>query len=203
MENMWEYIFEKELNLDPKNMNILLTDSPLNLKENKQQLAEIMFEKFRVESLSIVNTAVLSLFSTGKTSGIVVEAGEGVSYTVPVFEGYALPHAIHKIDIAGQDITNQLINHLKADGVPVTHSHFEYVREMKEQMCSVATRGSKQRRSCSTLNCVGLRMKDWPILHSEALRSATQTLGSISITTLCSQEALLCCQASMTGSITK
>ena len=98
---MWEYIFEKELNLDPKNINILLTDSPLNLKENKQQLAEIMFEKFRVESLSIINTAVLSLFSTGKTSGIVVESGEGVSYTVPVFEGYALPHAVHKLDIAG------------------------------------------------------------------------------------------------------
>ena len=101
MENMWEYLFEKELNLDPKNMNILLTDSPLNLKENKQQIAEIMFEKFRVESLSLINTAVLSLFSTGKTSGIVVEVGEGVSYTVPVFEGYALPHAIHKLDIAG------------------------------------------------------------------------------------------------------
>lgn len=60
-----------------------------------------MFNKFRVESLSLINTAVLSLFSTGKTSGIVVECGEGVSYTVPVFEGYALPHAIHKLDIAG------------------------------------------------------------------------------------------------------
>lgn len=60
-----------------------------------------MFEKFRVESLALMNTAVLSLFSTGKTSGIVVESGEAVSYTVPVFEGYALPHAIHKLDIAG------------------------------------------------------------------------------------------------------
>ena len=101
MENMWEYLFEKELNLDPKNMSVLLTDSPFNSKENKQRIAEIMFEKYRVEELSIMNTAVLSLFSTGKTSGIVVESGEGVSYTVPVFEGYALPHAIHKLDIAG------------------------------------------------------------------------------------------------------
>jgi actin-related protein len=68
-----------------------------------------MFETFKVESLAIINTAVLSLFSTGKTTGIVAECGEGVSYTVPVFEGYALPHAVHKLDIAGSDITNELI----------------------------------------------------------------------------------------------
>ena len=101
METIWEHIFDKELNLDPKNMDILLTDSPMNTKESKQQIAQIMFEKFKVESLAIINTSVLSLFSTGKTSGIVVECGEGVSYTVPIFEGYALPHAIHKLDIAG------------------------------------------------------------------------------------------------------
>ena len=53
-----------------------------------------MFEKFKVDSLCLINTAVLSLFSTGKTSGVVVECGEGVSYTVPIFEGYALPHAV-------------------------------------------------------------------------------------------------------------
>jgi len=97
-----------------------------------------MFEKFKVESLAIINTAALSLFSTGKTSGIVVECGEGVSCAVPVFEGYVLPHAIHKLDIAGQDITNELTRQLKMDNVPVSDEHYEYVREMKEQMCSMA-----------------------------------------------------------------
>jgi len=86
-------------------MNILLTDSPCNRKENKQMIAEILFNKFQVESLTIMNTSVLSLFSTGKTSGLVVECGEGCSYSVPVFEGYALPHAVNKIDLAGKDIT--------------------------------------------------------------------------------------------------
>lgn len=97
-----------------------------------------MFETFKVESLAIMNTAVLSLFSTGKTTGIVAECGEGVSYTVPIFEGYALPHAIHSLEVAGQDVTNELIRQLKADNVPINENHFEYVREMKEQMCSVA-----------------------------------------------------------------
>jgi actin len=56
-------------------------------------MAEIMFEKLRVKSLAIMNSASLSMYSTGKVSGIVAEVGEGISYTVPVFEGYALPHA--------------------------------------------------------------------------------------------------------------
>jgi actin-related protein len=97
-----------------------------------------MFEHFRVESLAILNTSVLSLFSTGKTTGMVVECGEGVSYTVPVFEGYAMPHAIHKLEIAGQDVTNELIRQLNEEKVIINKDHFEYVRDMKEQMCAVA-----------------------------------------------------------------
>ena len=92
-----------------------------------------MFEKFKVESLAIMNTAVLSLFSTGKTTGIVAECGEGVSYTVPIFEGYALPHAIHKLDIAGEDVTRSLINQIRGDNVAsISEEHYEYIRELKE-----------------------------------------------------------------------
>jgi len=68
-----------------------------------------MFEKFKIASFSLQNTAVLSLFSTGTTTGLVTECGQGLSYAVPVFEGYALPHAIHRMDIAGQDITEKLM----------------------------------------------------------------------------------------------
>jgi|TARA_B100000780_G_C20898795_1_gene357711 actin len=56
-------------------------------------MAEILFETFKVKSLAIMNTAALSMYSTGKVSGLIVESGEGLSYTVPIFEGYALPHA--------------------------------------------------------------------------------------------------------------
>jgi len=107
MQYMWGHIFD-ELNLESKNVNVLLTDSPFNPKENRQKLAEIMFEEFKVKSLAIMNTAALSMYSTGKVSGLVVESGEGISYTVPVFEGYALPHAMIKLDIAGFDVTQQL-----------------------------------------------------------------------------------------------
>ena len=77
------------------------------------------------------------MYSTGKVSGLVVEAGEGISYTVPVFEGYALPHAMLKLDIAGVDVTNQLIEKLEGVDIPV-RGHREHIRALKEQMCSIS-----------------------------------------------------------------
>ena len=97
-----------------------------------------MFEHFKVQSFSLINTAVLSLFSTGKTCGLVAECGEGVTYTVPIFEGYALPHAREQTNVAGQDITQALFKELVSGGAPLTHEHFNIVRQIKEQMCHVA-----------------------------------------------------------------
>lgn len=57
-------------------------------------MTEIMFEKFNVPSFYLSVQAVLSLYSSGRTTGLVLDAGDGVSHTVPIYEGYALPHAI-------------------------------------------------------------------------------------------------------------
>ena len=94
-------------------------------------MAEIMFETFKVKSLAIMNTAALSMYSTGKVSGLVAEVGEGISYTVPIFEGYALPHAMIKLDLAGRDITQQLIEKLEANQIKV-RGHAEHIRGLKE-----------------------------------------------------------------------
>lgn len=109
LEKLLEHIFTVELGVKTTSMNLLMTDAPGNSKENKKQLCDLMFEKFKIASFSLQNTAVLSLFSTGTTTGLVTECGQGLSYAVPVFEGYALPHAIHRTNIAGQDVTAKLM----------------------------------------------------------------------------------------------
>jgi len=78
-----------------------------------------------------MNTAALSMYSTGKVSGLIAESGEALTYTVPIFEGYALPHAQIRLDIAGGDVTDQLVQHLENDNIKVS-GYREHIRGLKE-----------------------------------------------------------------------
>uniref|UniRef100_A0A3P9MWB2 Si:ch211-241j12.3 n=1 Tax=Poecilia reticulata TaxID=8081 RepID=A0A3P9MWB2_POERE len=106
MEKMWQYTFQ-QLCVDPEEHPVLLTEAAMNPLENRRRMVEIMFENFGVPLAYVAMQAVLALYAAGRTTGVVFDSGEGVSHSVPVFEGYSLPHAVQRFPLAGLDVTLQ------------------------------------------------------------------------------------------------
>ncbi|KAL5110256.1 Beta-centractin [Taenia crassiceps] len=140
MEHIWHYIYSKEqMTVSSEEHPVLLTEVPLNPKRNREKMAEMLFETFSVPALYVSMQAVLSLYASGRTTGVVLDSGDGVTHAAPIYEGYALPHSIERTDLAGRDVTRYLRLLLRKEGTDLhTTAEFEIVRQIKERSCFVS-----------------------------------------------------------------
>ena len=141
MENIWNYLFTRELRVDPSEHNVMITEASINPKIKREKMAQIMFETFNVHGLYISKTAPLSLYASGKSTGLSVESGDTITQFVPVFDGHMYSNSSIIMNLGGRDITDNLVDILYYDdGDYLTPSPIkrEIAKEIKEKICYVA-----------------------------------------------------------------
>jgi actin len=109
MEKIWSHVFYNELKVKPENHNVFITESLFNSNKERQEMAEVMFEKFSIFNIHIEPQPVMTLYSTTKTSGLIVESGEGMTQIVPIFEGYLVKNGIRANNLAGNMVTKHFL----------------------------------------------------------------------------------------------
>eukprot|EP00442_Polarella_glacialis_P027799 CAMPEP_0115073584 /NCGR_PEP_ID=MMETSP0227-20121206/14860_1 /TAXON_ID=89957 /ORGANISM="Polarella glacialis, Strain CCMP 1383" /LENGTH=405 /DNA_ID=CAMNT_0002460445 /DNA_START=60 /DNA_END=1277 /DNA_ORIENTATION=- len=139
---LFQHIFYNELRLPPEDHPVLVTEMPLNPKENRERITAIMFEVFEVPAFYLASRPALSLYGSGRTSGLVVQSGSSMTHVVPVREGYILPHAVMQSHLGGQDVTKCLAHALQQRDLAVD---FATLDDAKISFCFVRLDADSER----------------------------------------------------------
>jgi len=139
MEKILHHTFYNEFRVAPEENPVLLMEVPLNPKTNRERITQVMFVIFIVPATYVATQAVLSLYVSGRTTGLVMDCGDGVLLTVPIYERYALPRAILHWDLAGRDLTLYLMKiSSEREYSFTTTEEREIGRGVKENLCYIA-----------------------------------------------------------------
>ncbi|XP_072460529.1 actin-like protein 7A [Notamacropus eugenii] len=138
VQDIWEYLFLHEMKIPTEEHAVLVSDPPLGPYTNREKYAEMLFETFNTPAMHIAYQSRLSMYSYGKTSGLVVEVGHGVSYVVPIFEGYPLPSITGRLDYAGSDLTAYLMTLMNQSGKHFTEDQTNIAEDIKKKHCFMA-----------------------------------------------------------------
>ena len=140
MIKVWNYLYYTELKVDPTEQPVHLAETAKSTKGSREKTMQIMFEDFSVPAFYVSMQSVLSLFSSGKTLGLILDSGDGITSVVPIYEAYSMNHAIVNTKLAGQDLTSYMTKLLSDSGVDLGEPHMiaENAKLIKEDVAFVA-----------------------------------------------------------------
>lgn len=117
---------------------VLIAEPLLNPQQNRQKIAKLLFDKYKIEHLFFASQPILSLFSTSSTSGAVLESGDGVTQSCIIYEGYTIPGSYKRINLGGKEVTEYLQYLLNRKGYNLNNSDgFQITKKIKEELCEV------------------------------------------------------------------
>jgi actin len=147
IEDILHHAFQHQLQVKAEESTVIMTENPIEPKANRtispkanvEYKTQVLFETFKVQGLCLANHCTMTLFSTGKVSGTVVDSGGGVTHTIPVYEGFSLPPALEHSDISGKAISDYLEKLLVEKGHSFNGSAKRFVRDIQEKSAAIRT----------------------------------------------------------------
>eukprot|EP01038_Epipyxis_sp_PR26KG_P007604 gene7604-10354_t len=182
MEKLWHNISEQIPTFGNDSASVFLVESPLSTFNDRVKWAEMLFETFRVPSICFGNSSSLTIFASGRTTGVAVECGAGLTSSVPIFEGLALKHAAVYADFGGQDITLNLKKILNDKSIMID---FQSAKSIKEKMCYVHGYSSK---IINMMNGLGYGVSDHTVL---SLPDGTDVTVESNLLSMCTDQLFL------------
>lgn len=140
----WRHIIENDLRVATQDHPLLFTDPPFNPASNREKLVEVAFESLHSPAIYVASQSVLSVYANGCVNGLVVDTGHGVSYTVPVFQGYNLPNGIQRMDLAGHYLTTFLAEKILGSNLPLKKEDMDTMESIKHHYCYVVSDFQKE-----------------------------------------------------------
>jgi actin len=137
-EKIIEYIFYN-LKVDPTLVNVLFTIHPLFPHQDLERLFQLFLEQYQCMAFYPVLDSMVTLYSGGFQTGLVVEIGDSSTRIVPIYNGYKLDHAVRILDIGGRILTKETERILTSMGF-LTESSVtrDLARVLKEKACFVS-----------------------------------------------------------------
>lgn len=139
MTRLWFHCYNVELKIEAEAQPVLVTEAALNPRRNREEMAEVFFERLRVPAFYVYPQAVLALYAAGRMTGLVADSGDGVTHVVAVYDGYSIRHAVSRMDVAGRSLTGFLQRHAAEDGLTLASgAERDIARHIKETRCYCA-----------------------------------------------------------------
>ncbi|MFX1489499.1 MAG: hypothetical protein ACFFBI_10145 [Promethearchaeota archaeon] len=131
------YVFYSLLRIDNlSEYPVLYCEPPFMNRDTKEYIARLLFETHQVKSLIMMPTPLLSLFSVGLTTGLIIESGDGLTWICPIINGQMIEHSVQKLPLAGVDVNQNLKNLLMREGINIASSAVdEIIQDIKEKNC--------------------------------------------------------------------